>query len=131
MCAFIYTLSKNIFSTSLIFCQSAITIPQGCLHFILNFSWAWGYSTHTQRPLILVYKYVNTYPLKCFFSRPLEISLALRLNWFIVFSSSLSKQSIFVFNRNGNVFPCSWTSTEKSICSVFSITTLLTQFLDA
>lgn len=43
-----------------------------------------------------------------------------------LFSSTLNKQRIFIFNRNGNVFPCSWT-TEKSISSVFSVTALLKQ----
>lgn len=68
---------KTSFPLLSFFSQFAITRAQGCLHFLPNFSWTWGYSTHTQRPQ-------STCLLKCFLSRLLEISLALRLNWSIV-----------------------------------------------
>jgi len=42
-----------------------------------TFSCVWGYSSHTER-------HQNICLLKCLFSRPLETSLAVRLNWFIV-----------------------------------------------
>lgn len=87
-----------------------ITIPQGCLHFLPTFSWVWGYSSHTQR-------HQNV----C--SQDLWKSF-LPWDWIgPLFSLALNKQNIFMLSRNGNVFPRSWTSAEKPICSVFNVTT--------